>query len=135
MLYYCILLSKEFLWFSIVLTPVKTIVPVKTAIAICLMIFFVIYILEDIRTWLTNFGSCMVEFFIFSATPCHFSVMFSRMSSITFGAPGDIRATTKYWVIPLLTAFILRNSWICVCILNDSNVLSYVKTVIDDILC
>jgi len=78
------------------LTPVKTIAPVRTAIAICLMIFFAIYILEDIRTWFTNFGSCMVEFFIFSATPCYFSVMFSRMSSITFGAPGDIRATTKY---------------------------------------
>jgi len=78
------------------LTSVKTIAPVRTAIAICLMIFFAIYILEDMRTWLTNFGSYMVEFFIFSAIPCHFSMMFSRMSSIVFGAPGDIRATTKY---------------------------------------
>jgi len=77
-------------------TPVKIIAPVRTATVICLMIFFAIHILEDVRTWLTNFGSCMVEFFIFSATPCLFSVMFSRMSSIAFGAPGDMRATTKY---------------------------------------
>jgi len=59
------------------------------------MIPFAIHALEDVRTWLTNFGSCTVEFFIFSATPHLFSVMFGRMSSIAFGAPGDMRATTK----------------------------------------
>ena len=64
------------------LTPVKTIVPVRIAIAICLMIFFAIHTLEDVRIWLTDFGSHTVEFFIFSATLHLFSVMFGRMSSI-----------------------------------------------------
>ena len=71
------------------------ITPVRTAIAIYLMIPFAIHVLEDVRTWLTDFGSCMVEFFIFGATPCLFSVMFGRMSFIAFGAPGDMRVTTK----------------------------------------
>ena len=76
-------------------TSVKIIVPVRTAIAIHLMIFFVIYTLKDVRTWLTNFDSCTVEFFIFSTTLYLFSVMFSRMSFIAFGTPGDMRVTTK----------------------------------------
>jgi len=77
------------------LTPVKTIAPVRTAIAIHLMIPFAIHALEDVRTWLTDFGSRMVEFFIFGATPHLFSVMFGRMSSIAFGVPGDMRVTTE----------------------------------------
>jgi len=68
---------------------------VRTAIAICLMIPFAIHVLEDVRIWLTNFGSHMVEFFIFGVTPCLFSVIFGRMSSIAFGIPGNIRVTTK----------------------------------------
>jgi len=77
-------------------TPIKMIAPVRTAIAIHLMILFAIHALEDVRTWLTNFDSCMVEFFIFGATLCLFSVMFGRMSSIAFGIPRDIRVITKY---------------------------------------
>jgi len=56
------------------------------------MISFAIHALEDVRIWLTDFGSCVVEFFIFSATPCLFSVMFGRMSFIAFGVSGDMRA-------------------------------------------
>ena len=114
--------------------PVKMIVPVRTGIAICLMVLFATYALEDVKTWLTNFGSHTVEFFIFSATPYLFSVMFGKMSFIAFGIPGDMRVTTKCQVILLLTVFTLRNSQICVCTSNGSNVLSYVKTMIDNIL-
>ena len=116
-------------------TYVKTITPVRTVIAICLMISFAIYAIEDVRTWLTNFGSHTVEFFIFSATSCLFFVMFGRMSSIAFSAPRDIRVTTKCQVISLPTVFTLRNSQVCICISNGSNILSYIKTTIDDILC
>jgi len=115
-------------------TPVKMIAPVRTAMAIHLMIPFAIHTLEDVRAWLTDFGGHTVKFFIFSATPCLFSVMFSRMSSITFGTPGNMRVTTKYQVTPLPTVFTLRNSWVCVCTSNGSNVLSYVKITIDNIL-
>ena len=65
-------------------TPVKTIAPVRTAIAIHLIIPFAIHALKDVGTWLTDFGSHTVEFFIFSATPCLFSVMFGKMSSIVY---------------------------------------------------
>ena len=76
-------------------TSVKTIAPVRTTIAICLMILFAIHALEDMRTRLTNFGSHTAEFFIFGATPHLLSVMFSRMGSIAFSTPGDMRVTTK----------------------------------------
>ena len=62
---------------------------IKTTIVICLMILFTIYTLEDVR------GSHMVEFFIFGAILCLFSVMFSRMSSIAFGTSRDMRVITK----------------------------------------
>ena len=134
MLCYHTLLLKEFLWFFIILTPVKTIVPVRTAITIYLMIFFVIHILKDVRIWLTNFGSYMVKFFIFGTTSSLFSVIFGRISFIAFGTSGDMKAMTKYQVTSFLTVFTLRNSWVCICILNGSNVLFYIKMMIDDIL-
>ena len=58
------------------------------------MVSFAIYTLEDMRTWLTNLGSCMIYFLVFHATPCFVSVMFGIMSSIALSAPGDMRATT-----------------------------------------
>ena len=115
-------------------TSVKMIAP-RTTIAIHLMIPFAIHALEDVRTRLTDFGSHMVEFFIFSATPCLLFVMFSKMGSIAFSAPRDMRATPKCQMTPLLTVFTLRNSWVCVCTLNDCNVLSYIESTIDDVLC
>ena len=115
-------------------TPVKIIVSVRITIAICLMIPFVIHVLEDVRTWLTDFGSHTVEFFIFGAIPHLFFMMFGRLSSIVFGASGDMRVTTKCQVTPLPTAFTLGNSQIYICTSNSSNILSYIKTTIDDIL-
>jgi len=120
---------------SIMPTPVKTIVPVRIAIAIYLIILFVIHALENVRTWLTNFGSYMVKFFIFGTIPSLFSVIFGRMSSIAFGTPGDMRAMTRCQVTSLPTVFTLRNSWVCVCTLNGSNISFHIKMMIDDILC
>jgi len=54
-------------------TPVKMIAPVRTAIAIHLMIPFAIHALEDVRTWLTDFGGHMVEF-LFSVQHHAFSL-------------------------------------------------------------
>ena len=58
-------------------------------------ISFAIHAFEDVRTWLTIFGSHSIHFLILYAILCFFSVMFSRMSSIALGAPGDIRAIVK----------------------------------------
>jgi len=94
LLHYCTLLSKEFLLFSTVLISIETVMPIRTTIAVCLIVSFVIYILEDMRTWLTNLGSCTIYFLVFHTTPCFLSVMFGIMSSIALSTSRDIRATT-----------------------------------------
>jgi len=94
LLHYCTLLSKEFLLFSTVPIPIETVTPIRTTIAVCLMVFFAIYALKDMRTWLTNLGSHAIYFLVFYATPCFLSVMFSIMSSIALSTPGDMRVTT-----------------------------------------
>ena len=134
LLCYCTLLLKEFLWFSIILTSVKTIVLVRTAIVICLIISLAVHIFEDMRIWLTNFGNCIIKFLVFSATLCLLSMVFSRISFIALGTSRDMRVTTKCWVTPLPTVFTLRSSQICVCTSNGSNILSYIKTTVDDVL-
>jgi len=68
--------------------------PIRTTIAVCLMVSFAIYILEDMRIWLTNLGSYAIYFLVFHATPCFLSVMFGIMSFIALSTPGDMRATT-----------------------------------------
>ena len=46
---YYTLLSKEFLLFSTMPVPIKTVAPVRTAIAIRLMVSFAIHVFEDVR--------------------------------------------------------------------------------------
>jgi len=72
---------------------VEPITPIRIVIAICLMVSLAIYLFEDMRTWLTNNGSCMIGFLVFHATPYLFSMVFSIVSSVTLSAPGDMRAT------------------------------------------
>jgi len=94
LLHYCTLLSKEFLLFSTMPISIETVMPIRTTIAIHLMISLAIYALEDMRTWLTHISSCTIRFLVFHAAPCFFSVVFGFMSSIALSAPGDMRATT-----------------------------------------
>jgi len=49
LLHYCTLLSKEFLLFSTVPIPIEMVTPIRTTIAVCLMVSFAIYALEDMR--------------------------------------------------------------------------------------
>jgi len=72
---------------------IETVMPIKTTIAICLMVSLAIYTLEDMRTWLPNIGSYAICFLVFYATPCFLSVVFGIMSSIALSTPGDMRAT------------------------------------------
>ena len=94
LLYYCTLLLKEFLLFSTMPIPIETVMPIRTTIAVCLMVSFAIYALEDMRTWLTNLGSHTIYFLVFHATSCFLSMMFGIMSSIVLSTPRDMRATT-----------------------------------------
>ena len=95
LLHYCTLLMKEFLLFSTMPISIETVMPIRTTIAIRLMIPFAIYAFEDVRAWLAFFGGCSICFFVLHATPCFLSVVFGSMSSIAFSAPGDVRATTE----------------------------------------
>ena len=108
-LYYCILLSKEFLLFSTVPIFVEPVTLIGTAIAIRLMVSLAIHAFEDMRTWLTNISSCTIHFLVFHIIPCFLSVVFGIMSSIALSIPGDVRATTKCRMSPLSTVFTLRN--------------------------
>ena len=94
LLHYYTLLSKEFLLFSTIPILIETVTPIRTTIAVCLMVSFAIYALENMRTWLTNLGSYTIYFLVFNATPHFLSVMFGIMSSIALSTPRDMRATT-----------------------------------------
>ena len=131
---YYTLLSKEFLLFSTVLVPIKTVAPVRTAIAICLMVSFAIHVFEDVKAWLTIFGGRSVCFFVVHATPRFLSVVFSQVSSVVFGVSGDMRMTAECRVAPLPTVLALRDTWVCVGTSNSSDVASNIEASVDDVL-
>ena len=133
-LHYCTLLSKEFLLFPTVPVPIETVAPVRTAIAIHLMVSFVIHAFEDVRARLTVFGGRSVCFFVVHATPCFLSVVFGRVSSIALGTSGDMRTTAEYRVAPLPTVLVLRDTWVHVSTSNGSNVASNIEASVDDVL-
>jgi len=56
-LHYCTLLSQEFLLFSTIPLSVEMVTPIRTTIAVHLMISFAINTFEDMKTWFTIFGS------------------------------------------------------------------------------
>ena len=95
LIHYCTLLSKEFLLFSTMPISIEMVMPVRTTIAVCLMIPFAIHAFEDVRTWLTFFGGRSISFFVIHAAPHFLSVVFGDMSSIAFSTPGDMRVTAK----------------------------------------
>ena len=133
-LHYCTLLSKEFLLFFTMPIFVETVTPIRTTIAICLMISLAVYTLEDMRTWLPTIGSCLICFLVFHVTPHFLSVVFSIVSSIALRAPGDMRATAKCRMSPLPTVFTLLYSWVHVSSMNGCNKLSNIELLIDDVL-
>ena len=93
LLHYCTLLLKEFLLFSTVPIFVEPVMPIRTAIAICLMVSLAIHTFEDMRTWLTSNGGYVICFLIFHTTLCFLSVVFGIVSSIALGTPEDVRVT------------------------------------------
>ena len=110
LIHYCTLLLKEFLLFSTVPISVEMVMPVRTTIAVHLMIPFAIHAFEDVRTWLTFFGGCSISFFVIHTAPCFLSVVFGDMSSIAFSTPGDMGATAKCRMTPLPAVLTLWNT-------------------------
>ena len=72
---------------------VEPVTPIRTAIAIRLIVSLAIHVFEDMRTWLTNGGSHVISFLVFHATLCLLSMVFGIVSSVALSAPGDMRAT------------------------------------------
>ena len=93
-LHYCTLLLKKFLLFSTVPISIETVIPIRTTIAVHLMIPFTVHAFENIRTKLAFFGGYLICFLIIYTTSHFLSVMFSDMSSITLSTFGDIKVTT-----------------------------------------
>ena len=85
---------KELLQFLIMPTPVEMIMLIRTAVAIHLMILFIVHIFKDMRTRLTFFGGHSICFLILHITPHFLSIMFGDMSSITLSISEDVKVTT-----------------------------------------
>ena len=128
---------KELLLFSTMPVFIEIVTPIRTANAIHLMVAPAIHIFEDMRTRLSFFGSHSISthFLVFHAISCFLSVMFSYMSSIALGAPGDMRMTAECQVAPFLAVLILWNTWVHICTMNSHNKLSNIKMMIDNVLC
>ena len=94
-LYYCTLLSKEFLLFSTVPISIEMVMPIRTTIAIHLMIFFAVHAFKDVRTTLAFFGGHSICFLVIHTIPHFLSVMFSVVCSIAFCTSRNIRVITK----------------------------------------
>ena len=75
-------------------TSIKTITPIRIAIAIHLIILFAVHAFEDVRTRLAFFGSHLICFLVLYTTLHFLSVMFGDISSITLSISGDMRVTT-----------------------------------------
>ena len=93
LLHYCTLLSKEFLLFSTMSIPVEMVMPIRTTIAVCLMVLFAVNTFEDMRAWLTFFGGHTICFLVVHTTSCFLSVVFCVVSSIALCTSGDMRMT------------------------------------------
>ena len=70
--------------------------PIWTSITVHLMISLAVCTFEDIRTWLSFFGSYFVYILVFFATLYFLPVMFVRMSSIVLSIPRNIRLKAEY---------------------------------------
>ena len=119
-LHYCTLLLPEFLLFPTMPISIETVMPVRTANIICLMVAFTIHAFESVRIWLPCFGSHLVYFLVFYATPCSFSVVFCRVSSIALGAFRDMRMTVECCMAPFPTVLTLWNAQVYICSSNSS---------------
>ena len=134
LIHYCTLLSKEFPLFSTMPISIETVTPVRTTIAVHLMIPFTIHAFEDVRAWLAFFGGHLISFFVIHAAPRFLSVVFGDMSSIAFSAPGDMRVTAKCRMTLFPAVLTLWNTWVCIGTSNGSDKTTYIETTVNNVL-
>ena len=133
-LHYCTLLLKKFLLFSTVPISIETVIPIRTTIAVHLMIPFTVHAFENIRTKLAFFGGYLICFLIIYTTSHFLSVMFGVVCSIAFCTSGDMRVSTKYQITPFPAVFTLWNIWVHISTIYGSDESFYVEMIVNNIL-
>jgi len=113
---------------------IETVMPIRTTIAVCLIIPFAVHIFEDMRAVFTFFGSHSICFLVIYITSYFLSVIFNVVSSIAFSASGDIRATTQCQMTPFPAVLTLQNTWVHISISDGSNKLSYIEMLVNNVL-
>jgi len=116
---------------------VKSMLQERTDVAIHLMVIFTIDVFECVITWFffQSFEFRRVSFKISFTAPCHISIVFQFVWSITFWTLRPIYVTDKCCVLPFLAIFALWNSGIYVCILNHGDVISNIEASVDEHFC
>ena len=61
-------------------------------------------------------------------------MVFGNVGSIALGAPGDMRATAKCRMFPLLTVLTLWDTWVHIGTFDGSDESSNVEATIDNVL-
>ena len=61
-------------------------------------------------------------------------MVFGNVSSITLCTSRDVRMTAECQMVPLLTVLALWNAWVHIYTTNSSDILSNVKSIIDNVL-
>ena len=108
--------------------------PIRTTMAVYLMVSLAVYTFEDMGTWLLHLDSQLIKFLIFHTIPYLLSIVFSQVSSIILCASGSMRATVESQVFLFLAVLVLWNPRVHIGTMNGSDILSNIKTLIDDVL-
>ena len=115
---------------------IETVLPIRTSVAICLIVFFAINIFKDVRARFTFLCSkpWRSQLVIFFATPCLLSVVLKIVRSIAFDIPKHMWLATKYWVTPFLAVLVLWNTWVYICTTNSGNISTNIELSVDNCL-
>ena len=99
-------------------------------IAVSLVLTFAINALERMRARFSflNFKSWWIHLEVCLAIPCHFSMMFYFIRSITFDVFGPMHAASKCCMIPLPTILVLGYTWVYICISDCYNVVKNTRS-------
>ena len=122
----------EFLLFFTMPNFIETVTPIRTCVAVHLMVAFAVNTFERMRTKLTFLCSkpWWINVSVFFTVLCSLPMMLSLVRSIAFDASGHMWLTPKGWMSPSPTVFTLWNTGICTSVMYSDNESSYVKMTI-----
>jgi len=114
---------------------VKLIFPERTYIAICLILIFTVDVLEGVKTVFSflHLKSWEVSLEVHLAIPCHVSMVFNLVRTITFDVFNTICMAYKDSMALFPAVFALGNARVHICFINSYNVAFYVKAPINKV--